>query len=113
LRIASKLPDVGVTIFAVMTELANQHGAINLAQGFPDFDCDPALVDAVTAQMRAGHNQYAPMQGVPALREAIAAKLERAYGAAYDPFGRPAGAAILLREAGRDAARGRRAQREV
>ena len=81
----SKLPDVGISIFSVMTRLANEHGAINLSQGFPDFDCDPALVDAVTAAMRAGHNQYAPMPGVLALREAIAAKVERCYGARFDP----------------------------
>jgi len=68
-----------------MTRLANEHGAINLSQGFPDFDCDPALIDAVTAAMRAGHNQYAPMPGVLALREAIAAKVERCYGARFDP----------------------------
>jgi methionine aminotransferase len=83
--ISSKLPDVGISIFAVMTRLANEHGAINLSQGFPDFDCDPALVDAVTAAMRAGHNQYAPMPGVLALREAIAAKVEHCYGPRYDP----------------------------
>jgi methionine aminotransferase len=83
--VASKLPDVGTSIFSVMTRLANEHGAINLSQGFPDFDCDPALVDAVTAAMRAGHNQYAPMPGVLALREAIAAKVSHCYGATYDP----------------------------
>jgi methionine aminotransferase len=81
----SKLPDIGISIFAVMTRLANEHGAINLSQGFPDFDCDPALVDAVGRAMRAGHNQYAPMPGVLALREAIAAKVERCYGARFDP----------------------------
>jgi methionine aminotransferase len=81
----SKLPGTGVSIFSVMTRLANEHGAINLSQGFPDFDCDPALVDAVTAAMRAGHNQYAPMPGVLALREAIAEKVLRVYGAAVDP----------------------------
>jgi methionine aminotransferase len=80
----SKLPDIGTSIFAVMTRLANEHGAINLSQGFPDFDCDPALVEAVARAMRAGHNQYAPMPGVLALREAIAAKVERCYGARYD-----------------------------
>lgn len=85
LSVHSKLPDVGISIFAVMTRLANEHGAINLSQGFPDFDCDPALVDAVTAAMRAGHNQYAPMPGVLALREAIAAKVEHCYGPRYDP----------------------------
>ena len=85
LSVSSKLPDVGVSIFAVMTRLANEHGAINLSQGFPDFDCEPALVDAVTAAMRAGHNQYAPMPGVLALREAIAAKVKVCYGASCDP----------------------------
>ena len=67
--VTSKLPDVGVSIFAVMTRLANEHKAINLSQGFPDFDCDPALVEAVARAMRDGHNQYAPMPGVLALRE--------------------------------------------
>ena len=62
--VASKLPDIGTSIFSVMTRLANEHGAINLSQGFPDFDCDPALVEAVDRAMRAGHNQYAPMPGV-------------------------------------------------
>jgi methionine aminotransferase len=85
ISVRSKLPDVGVSIFAVMTRLANEHGAINLSQGFPDFDCDPALVDAVTRAMRAGHNQYAPMPGVLALREAIARKVQVCYGASYDP----------------------------
>jgi methionine transaminase len=83
--VASKLPDVGVTIFSVMTRLAGEHGAINLAQGFPDFDCDPALVAAVAGHMKRGNNQYAPMQGVLALREAIAAKIAQHHGAAYDP----------------------------
>ena len=83
--IASKLPDVGVSIFAVMTRLANEHGAINLSQGFPDFDCDPALVDAVARAMRDGHNQYAPMPGVLAMREAIAAKVKVCYDATFDP----------------------------
>jgi methionine aminotransferase len=84
-RIESKLPDVGVSIFAVMTRLANEHGAINLSQGFPDFACDPELVDAVHRHMEAGDNQYAPMPGVLALREALAAKIHRLYGAEYDP----------------------------
>lgn len=81
----SKLPAGGVSIFAVMTRLANEHGAINLSQGFPDFDCDPGLVDAVARYMREGHNQYAPMPGVLALREALAMKIERLYGRRYDP----------------------------
>jgi methionine transaminase len=83
--VTSKLPDVGTSIFSVMTRLANEHGAINLSQGFPDFECDPALVDAVCAAMRSGHNQYAPMPGVLALREAIAAKVAHCYGASFDP----------------------------
>jgi methionine aminotransferase len=81
----SRLPAVGTTIFSVMSALAQQHGAVNLGQGFPDFDCDPALLDAVNRAMRAGHNQYPPMAGVPALREAVAAKIEALYGARYDP----------------------------
>src|SRR5512139_951712 len=84
--VASKLPDIGTSIFAVMTRLANEHGAINLSQGFPDFDCDPALVEAVARAMRDGHNQYAPMPGVLALREAIAAKVKACYGAPVDPL---------------------------
>jgi methionine transaminase len=82
---ASKLPSVGTTIFTVMSKLAADVGAINLSQGFPDFDCDPALVEAVARHMREGRNQYAPMQGVPALREAIATKFKELYGATYDP----------------------------
>ncbi|WP_119156987.1 pyridoxal phosphate-dependent aminotransferase [Caldimonas tepidiphila] len=80
----SKLPRVGTTVFTVMSALAQQHGAVNLGQGFPDFPCDPALVDCVTDAMRAGHNQYPPMTGVPALREAIAAKIATLYGHRYD-----------------------------
>ncbi|HNI83966.1 MAG TPA: pyridoxal phosphate-dependent aminotransferase [Ottowia sp.] len=80
----SRLPNVGTTIFTVMSALATQHQAVNLGQGFPDFGCDPALVDAVTAAMRQGLNQYPPMPGVPALREAIAAKIEALYGRHYD-----------------------------
>lgn len=82
---ASKLPDIGTSIFSVMTRLANEHGAINLSQGFPDFGCDPALVEAVARAMREGHNQYAPMPGVMALREAIARKAQVCYGASVDP----------------------------
>ncbi|KQQ86411.1 pyridoxal phosphate-dependent aminotransferase [Massilia sp. Leaf139] len=80
----SRLPQVGTTVFSTMSALAVQHGAVNLGQGFPDFGCDPRLVDAVGAAMRAGHNQYPLMTGVPALREAIAAKIARLYGRAYD-----------------------------
>ncbi|GAB4214116.1 MAG: pyridoxal phosphate-dependent aminotransferase [Rhodoferax sp.] len=79
------MPDVGTTIFTVMSALAQQHQAVNLGQGFPDFDCDPRLVDAVTQAMRAGHNQYPPMAGVPALRERIASKIEALYGHSYSP----------------------------
>jgi methionine aminotransferase len=68
-----------------MTRLANEHGAINLSQGFPDFDCAPSLVEAVARHMREGHNQYAPMPGVLELREALAVKIERLYGRRFDP----------------------------
>lgn len=81
----SRLPNVGTTIFSVMSALAQEHGAVNLGQGFPDFDCDPRLVDAVTTAMQQGLNQYPPMPGVPALREAISAKLEALYHHRYDP----------------------------
>ena len=77
---ASKLPKVGTTIFTVMSQLAAEHGAINLGQGFPDFDVPPRLVDALAHALREGHNQYAPMMGIPALRRAIAGKTERCYG---------------------------------
>jgi len=83
-RLVTKMPKVGTTIFTVMSALAAECGAVNLGQGFPDFDCDPALLDAVAAAMRAGHNQYPPMAGVPALRRAIADKVERLYGRRYD-----------------------------
>jgi methionine aminotransferase len=84
MTLRSRLPSVGTTIFTVMSKLAADVGAINLSQGFPDFDCDPALIDAVVKHMRAGLNQYAPMPGVPALRQAIAAKYARTHGATYD-----------------------------
>jgi methionine aminotransferase len=76
---------VGTTIFTVMSALAAETGAVNLGQGFPDFDCDPELVNAVTRAMQAGHNQYPPMPGVPALRQAMAAKMLALYGLACDP----------------------------
>jgi methionine transaminase len=81
----SKLPAVGTTIFTVMSALAAEKGAVNLGQGFPDFDCDPALVNAVTQAMQNGHNQYPPMPGVPALRDAVAAKMLALHGKNYDP----------------------------
>ncbi|WP_322059662.1 pyridoxal phosphate-dependent aminotransferase [Paraburkholderia sp. J63] len=80
----SRLPDVGTTIFTVMSALAAEKRAVNLGQGFPDFDCDVRIVDAVAQAMRDGHNQYPPMAGVPALREAIAEKIESVYGRRYD-----------------------------
>jgi methionine transaminase len=82
--IQTKLPKVGTTIFTVMSALATETGAVNLGQGFPDFDCDPRLIDAVADAMRGGHNQYPPMAGVPALRQAVADKIEKLYGARYD-----------------------------
>lgn len=81
----SKLPDVGTTIFTVMSNLAHQHNAINLSQGFPGFPIDPRLTTLVNEAMLAGHNQYAPMAGVPSLREAIANKLHGMYGCEYSP----------------------------
>ena len=85
MTLTSKLPDVGLTIFSVMSQLAAEHRAINLSQGFPDFDVSPVLIDRVVHYMRQGCNQYAPMTGVPALREAIAAKTAALYDAVYDP----------------------------
>ncbi|MBZ2207532.1 pyridoxal phosphate-dependent aminotransferase [Massilia soli] len=82
----TKLPAVGTTVFTRMSALAAEHGAVNLGQGFPDFACDPRLLDLVADAMRAGHNQYPMMAGVPALREAIAAKVAALYGHAYDPL---------------------------
>ncbi|MDE2400994.1 MAG: pyridoxal phosphate-dependent aminotransferase [Burkholderiales bacterium] len=84
LRIDSRLPQVGTTIFTVMSALAQQHGAVNLSQGFPDFDAPADLLALLDQHARAGHNQYAPMAGVPVLREAIAAKVQALYGATYD-----------------------------
>ncbi len=81
----SRLPQVGTTIFTVMSALAAKHGAVNLGQGFPDFDCDPALLDLVNGAMREGLNQYPPMPGVAPLREAMAKKVEALYGRRYDP----------------------------
>jgi len=86
-RLESRLPQVGTTIFTVMSALAQEHGAVNLGQGFPDFDCDPKLLDAVNHAMRSGLNQYPPMPGVPALREAVAAKIAKLYGHGYDAVG--------------------------
>lgn len=73
----SKLPDVGTTIFSVIGQLSAQYNAINLSQGAPNFPCDPQLVNGVTRAMQQGHNQYAPMTGLAALREVLAKKLKR------------------------------------
>jgi len=83
--LVSKLPQVGTTIFTVMSRLAAEHNAINLSQGFPDFDCAPRLLELVTKYFNAGLNQYPPMAGVMALREIIAEKTAALYGAAYNP----------------------------
>ena len=80
----SRLPQVGTTIFTLMSALAQKHAAVNLGQGFPDFDCDPALLDLVNAAMREGLNQYPPMPGVLPLREAVARKVESLYAHRYD-----------------------------
>ena len=85
MQIRSKLPDIGVTIFTIMSKLASDHHAINLSQGFPDFNAHPDLLALVDEFMRTGYNQYAPMQGVQALRERIAEKVLDQYRAGYDP----------------------------
>ena len=82
--IQSRLPTVGTTIFTVMSALAQEHGAVNLGQGFPDFDCDPALLTQVTDAMREGLNQYPPMTGVPQLRQRVSDKIAALYGRRYD-----------------------------
>ena len=82
--VGSKLPKVGTTIFTVMSQLAAEHGAVNLGQGFPDFPVPARLVDELDRAMRAGHNQYAMMTGIPALRQAIARKTARVYGVEPD-----------------------------
>jgi methionine aminotransferase len=84
-RFPSRLPQVGTTIFTVMSALAAEHGAVNLGQGFPDFGCDPTLLDHVSAAMREGHNQYPPMAGLPVLREAVSQKIQTLTGRHYDP----------------------------
>ena len=84
-QLASRLPTVGTTIFTVMSSLATEKGAVNLGQGFPDFACDPQLIEAVTSAMTQGLNQYPPMTGVPPLRQAIAKKIIALHGRSYDP----------------------------
>jgi methionine aminotransferase len=83
--ITSKLPQVGTTIFTTMSALAAEVGAINLSQGFPDYDCAPELIELINNALRDGHNQYAPMAGVMSLREEIAHKVKRLHGGEYDP----------------------------
>jgi len=81
----SKLPDVGPTIFSVMSSLAQKHNALNLSQGFPNFESDQKLIDLVSSAMNSGHNQYAPMAGIMELRVAIAHKFEQLYNTSYHP----------------------------
>jgi len=81
----SRLPNIGTTVFTVMSALATEHLAINLGQGFPDFPCDRKLIESVNDAMLADHNQYPPMIGVPALRQGISQKIENLYGHQYDP----------------------------
>jgi len=83
ITLQTRLPNVGTTIFTVMSALAVEKNAVNLGQGFPDFDCDPRLVEAVTRAMQQGKNQYPPMPGVPALRDAVAAKIATLYNGCY------------------------------
>src|SRR5690606_1841602 len=83
--IQSKLPEVGTTIFTVMSKLGTDHGAINLSQGFPSFDCSPELTSMIHAYMKNGYNQYAPMSGVSVLKDKIAEKTQACYGVAYHP----------------------------
>ncbi|MGA9393818.1 MAG: methionine aminotransferase, partial [Azonexus sp.] len=84
IRIDSRFPRMGTTIFTVMSRLASECGAINLSQGFPDFQAEPALFDAMDRHMRAGRNQYAPMAGMPELRQAIVDKVATLYGTRFD-----------------------------
>ena len=85
MHIQSKLPEVGTTIFTVMSQLAVQHQAINLSQGFPDYECSPELIKLVDHYMRSGYNQYAPMAGLLSLRERIAEKQEKLHHVIYNP----------------------------
>ncbi|MBP6977101.1 MAG: methionine aminotransferase [Bacteroidales bacterium] len=83
--LTSKLPQTGTSIFAIMSKMANEHNAINLSQGFPDFPVQGSLIDLVTKYMKLGYNQYAPMEGIPELREMIAHKVKKTYHTAYHP----------------------------
>lgn len=81
----SKLPNIGTTIFTIMSRMANEHNAINLSQGFPDFNCPEELTDLVNYYLKKGFNQYAPMPGVPSLRYKISEKIKKLYGRKYNP----------------------------
>ncbi|MCK0130309.1 methionine aminotransferase [Flavobacteriaceae bacterium F08102] len=81
----SKLPRISTSIFSTMGQLAHQHNALNLSQGFPDFESDPELINLVTEAMKKGHNQYAPMPGIYSLREQLALKIKKLYNANYNP----------------------------
>ncbi|GAB1445145.1 hypothetical protein MASR2M41_08110 [Flammeovirgaceae bacterium] len=85
MEIHSRLPDVGTSIFAVMSKMAQEHGAINLSQGFPDFKVSEKLIELVHQQMKDGYNQYAPMPGVPSLRQTIANVIFQSYKHKVDP----------------------------
>lgn len=85
ISIQSKLPGIGTNIFTTMSKLAEQYNAINLSQGFPDYECDPNLVDLVSDAMKSGYNQYAPMAGIPMLRNLVADKVNGLYNADYNP----------------------------
>ena len=85
MQINSKLPNIGTTIFTVMSGLAKEHNAINLSQGFPDFGCNPKLLELANQNLSAGFNQYAPMIGAQPLRETISALLQNCYGATFHP----------------------------
>lgn len=85
MHLKSKLPEVGTTIFTVMSQLASEYKAINLSQGFPDYECSPQLIELVNQYMKSGYNQYAPMAGLYSLRERIAEKQEKLHHAKYNP----------------------------
>lgn len=85
MKIRSKQPNLGTTIFSVMSALANETGAINLSQGFPNYPCDPILLDLVSKYLNKGMNQYAPMPGVPVLCQRLAEKIKSLYGSEYNP----------------------------
>lgn len=85
MNLESRLPDISTSIFAIMSKMAADHGAINLSQGFPDFNVDPVVIDLIHQYMKAGHNQYAPMPGSPALRNVIAGVISKTYNHNVNP----------------------------